>query len=102
MTATVKLSTPITGHSGTFASLTLKVPTARSFIAHGSPFTVKTGAEGNYIEYSDKAMLKFLADSTGVDEITLEDLAAPDYFAARDRLAGLILMATGTAEKDPS
>lgn len=93
------LKHPIIGHGGTIRELSLKMPTARSFMLYGNPFVMKFDERDNPVpEYTDKAMFKFLADATGIDEITLEGLSAADYITARTKLTYLMLGVTGSDE----
>lgn len=76
------LTVPIIGHGGKTTRLTIKPPCARSFLK-GMPFVVEEitsedGVFGFRTIYNPKVCLSFLADMTGIDEITLEDLHASD------------------------
>jgi hypothetical protein len=68
-TESFALSRPLKTHSGEVQTLTLKEPTARSFMDHGEPFTLKprynTAGEqdGVTFEYTNnKALMGFLCD----------------------------------------
>lgn len=102
-TTKVKLSASIYTHDGELSELTLKAPTARSFISHGEPFKVRfiTGADDAQrmeIDFDNKIMAKFLADMTveKMDDLIVGSLAAADFMLLRMSAANIILGVAGT------
>lgn len=96
---TIKLSSPITTHAGEVSSITLKEPKVRSFVRHGEPFKMKY-IEGKFeTEYSNQAMLNFIADMSGIDANLLEDISAGDYLELRANAQRIILGLTGVTER---
>lgn len=90
------LSKPLKTHKGDVSTLTLKEPTARSFVNHGEPFKVKITGEGNAeFEFFAKPSLGFLCDSTGLDEIVLSAMSGADFWRARQAMAGLMFSVMG-------
>lgn len=79
---TYALTAPITSHKGNLINLTLNPPKARSFLK-GMPFRVEEltsgdGLFGYRTIYDPKVCMSFLADMSGLDELTLEDIHAAD------------------------
>ena len=98
-----KLSRPLRTHKGDLSELTLKEPTARSFIrAKRDPYTVKFEDDKATYTFDSAATLAFLVDMTGHDEITLEALPAADFMALRWEMVKVIAMGLGGADKNPS
>lgn len=102
-TTKVKLSTPIHTHDGELSELTLKAPTARSFINHGEPFKVRFVTESGdtqrmEIEFNNGIMAKFLADMTveKIDDLIVGSLGATDFMLLRMSAANIILGVAGT------
>ena len=100
-TSTVKLSSPLTTHSGPVTTITLKEPKARSFFEHGEPFKAKVqtddaGKDSIEFEYSHKVLAKFLSDMSGLDDMVLGNVVAGDYYALRNAATHLILGGAGT------
>jgi hypothetical protein len=95
MSRTVQLNKPLTTHAGQTVALELKEPTARSFFEYNEPFKILMKDGRVDFDYDNKAMLGFLADMSGVDQIILKDLAAKDYLAARTVATDLILGVAG-------
>lgn len=100
------LATPLEDGRGEIKSVTLKTPKARLFRLYGSPMVVKSDrtitADGServiaYAEFNDTASLNFIAEMSGVDQVTLDDLSAPDYLAVRSKMMELINKANPTA-----
>lgn len=102
-TTTVKLSTPLTTHKGTISEIVLKMPTARSFRLFGNPYLIHRDpvSQKPMPVIIDEAMLKFLADASGFDELTLDDLPAPDYDALRWTMFNMINGVMGGNEENP-
>jgi hypothetical protein len=105
-TTKVKLSTSIYTHDGELSELTLKAPTARSFINHGEPFKVRFVTEPDEsqrmeIDFDNKIMAKFLADMTveKMDDLIIGSLGATDFMLLRMSAANIIL---GVAGSDPT
>jgi hypothetical protein len=103
---TVKLTRPVLTHDGELNELTLKAPTARSFINHGEPFKVRFVTESDdaqrmEIDFDNKIMAKFLADMTveKMDDLVIGSLAATDFMLLRMSAANIIL---GVAGSDPT
>ncbi len=91
-----KLSKPLRTHKGEVSTLTLKEPTARSFVTRGEPFKVKINAEGNAeFDFNSKATMGFLSDMTGIDELLLESLSAQDFWRARQEMAAIMFGSVG-------
>ena len=69
MSKTVTLSKALVTHKGEMKELTLKEPSARCFVQHGEPFTIRFVDGKLEIDYSksNDSMMKFLADMSGVD-----------------------------------
>ena len=77
------LSKPISTHDGEVSKLELKLPTARSFIKAGVPYsTVSERADDGTVRdefrFNTKAMFSFLTDMTGYDDIVLASIPAVD------------------------
>jgi hypothetical protein len=91
---TYKLIKPLQTHQGEVNSLTLKYPTARSFMNHGTPFTViREGDEDNpriEFKFNTKPMFKFIADMTGLDELTLADIHGTDVMPLFWQVANML------------
>jgi hypothetical protein len=103
MSNTIKLSKPIKTHDGELSALTLKAPTARSFIAHGEPFKVRFVTEGDdaqrmELDFNNAVMSKFLADMTveKTDDLIIGSLTATDFMLLRMSAANIILGVAGT------
>ena len=99
-----KLSKPIQTHGGEVSELTLREPTARSFMNHGEPFKVRiiTNADDSQhveFDFDNKIMSKFLADmiEEKVDDLLLGGLRTSDYLSLRMRGAEIIIGTAGTS-----
>lgn len=82
-TNTFPLSKSINTHEGEVKSLVLKLPTARSFIKAGVPYStvyerMEDGTVREEFRFNAKAMFSFLADMTGYDDIVLGAIPAVD------------------------
>ena len=108
-TETFKLSRPLKTHNGEVTELTLREPTARSFIEHGEPFVLKPRMNANgepdgvVIEYTNnKAMMGFIGDMVQprIDDILLSGISASDYQRIRALCANIIL--AGVQDKNPT
>lgn len=101
MSKTIKLTSPIKSHRGDLSEITLNPVKVSSFIRHGDPVELVT-KDGNVVATfpNQKATLGFLADSTGLDELTLECLSSTDYLVIRMELAYMLYGFTG-ATKSP-
>jgi hypothetical protein len=88
----VTLLTPLQTHKGAINEIALKEPTALSFMNHGEPYQLQLDKDGNFvgITWHNDAMLKFLGDMTGLDQITLSGLNSRDYMRVRDRAFSVI------------
>ena len=95
-----ELSKPLRTHKGDIPTLTLKEPTARSFVNFGNPFTVRMTGDNAEFVFDDKATMGFLADATGHDQITLEAISGGDYWRLRQALANV--MFAGVGGKNPT
>jgi hypothetical protein len=100
---TVKLSKPIKTHDGELTELTLKAPTARSFINHGEPFKVRFVTEGDdaqrmELDFNNAIIAKFLADMAveKIDDLIVGSLTATDFLLLRMSAANIILGVAGT------
>jgi hypothetical protein len=98
MKITVPLTTPIATHKGSINKIELSEPLARSFLNHDEPFKVsyKDGAFDFEFKGCQKAMMGFLTDMSGLDQITLEGLTASDYAGLRVRAVDLIMGLVGS------
>ncbi|WP_424362975.1 phage tail assembly protein [Methylocystis parvus] len=94
--STIKLAKPIQTHKGAVDTLELKEPTARLYVAHGSPFEITTKDNQVSFVYNDKATMAFAAEMTGHDEIILGALAARDWLKLRTKITDVILGVLGT------
>lgn len=79
-----KLATPIETGRGHVSELTIRPPTGRNFLA-GVPFKTREivyddGSIGYETEFNPKICFAFLADMTGLDEITIESISAADVY----------------------
>ena len=74
--------------------LTLKMPTARSFITHGQPFTRTVKGKQPNLEvvfnYEIPALMGFLQDMAGLDPITVEMIPGNDLIPLFDVVIGII------------
>lgn len=106
ITQTVALSNPIKTHDGEVSELKLKEPRAGTLVKYNDPFKVKPikgedgETEGFEFEFSNKIMMQFLTDMTGIDEIVLSTMSAADFMRVRLAAANLVLM--GISDKNPS
>lgn len=96
---TVALSEPLATHKGEVKELTISEPRARAFVQYGEPFDMIFKDGDVTIKYHNDAMMKFLADMTGIDATILGGLPASDYRLARDRATSLI---AGLAGENPT
>jgi hypothetical protein len=103
MTTTFSLSKPFKTHDGELTTLTLRAPTARSFIKHNEPFKIRWIADASgdrtpEVEYSNSSMVHFLADMIveKVDDLMLGNLSAFDYMRLRGVATDIILGVAGT------
>ena len=89
-----KLSKPLNTHSGTVSELTLKYPTARSFIKYGVPYAsvVERTEESTKEEFrfNAKPMFQFVADMSGLDDIVLSSVAAQDVMPLFYTVLGML------------
>jgi hypothetical protein len=105
-TQTFPLSRPLKTHNGEVIELKLKEPRAGAMVKYSDPFKVKPikgddgGTEGFEFEFSNKPMMQFLAEMTGIDEIVLSSMAVSDFMRVRVDAANIILM--GISDKNPS
>jgi len=96
MSIKVPLSKPLLTHKGNVNELELNEPSAGSFFDHGEPFKMKvTGKTLDDLEYNNKAMLGFLADMSGIDQLLLKSLTGGDYILARNSAVLLIMGVVG-------
>lgn len=102
-TVTVKLGTPIVTHGGKAHEVTLKMPTARAFRMYGNPFLIHRDpvSQRPMPVIIDESMLRFLADASGLDELTLDELAAPDYDTLRWTMFNMINGVMGENNESP-
>jgi hypothetical protein len=105
-TTKVKLSASVYTHDGELSELTLKAPTARSFINHGEPFKVRFVTDSDdtqrmEIDFNNPIIAKFLADMTveKMDDLIIGSLSATDFMLLRMSAANIIL---GVAGSDPT
>lgn len=97
----VKLSAPVVTHAGSVAELKLSTPLAKTVIAFGLPFDWRQDENDNpYVVYDDRKCMKYLVELTGHDELSLEDISAPDWFAMRQKLFTVLSRVVGTS-RDP-
>lgn len=93
-TQTFTLSKPITTHQGVIDKLVLKYPTARCFMKYGMPYsTVREGDETDMrseFRINAKAMFKFIADMSGLDEIALEEIDGRDVSTLMFFVVGML------------
>jgi hypothetical protein len=80
---TFTLRKPIMSHQGSISALQLNYPTARCYINYGMPYaTVRQGSdpENQRVEFNfnPKVMFRFIADMSGIDELSLEDIDGRD------------------------
>jgi hypothetical protein len=73
------LRKPIKTHGGEISELTLKAPSAGTFVRSGMPFTAINSADGSYyIRVEPEVMIKFISDMSGLDEIVLSGIDGRD------------------------
>jgi|APCry1669193181_1035450.scaffolds.fasta_scaffold247236_2 hypothetical protein len=108
-TETFKLSTPLKTHSGEISEIVLKEPTAKAFLEHGEPFTMKPQYNGEgahegslFVFDNNKAMMGFLSEMTvpRIDDIILSGMSASDFRIIRYVAANIIF--GGVQSKDPT
>jgi hypothetical protein len=86
-TATIKLSKPITTHAGLLDTLKVSTPAAKLVIQTGVPFEWRNDENDNpFVVFNDRLCMKYLSAMTGRDELELEDLSAPDWIKARNKV----------------
>ena len=102
MTHTFKLSKPLKTHDGEITELKLKEPKARLFFKYGDPFKLapmKDRADLEFV-FDKEAIMQFISEMTGIDDIVLGDLSTGDYYRLRQDAANFILGIV--PDKDPS
>lgn len=105
-TQTFKLSAPIKAHSGEITELKLKEPRAGVLVKYNDPFEVKAirgedgETEGFEFKFSNKPMMQFLSEMTGLDDIVLSGMSVSDFMRVRVVAANIVL--TGISDKNPS
>ncbi|RNJ49360.1 hypothetical protein [Methylocystis hirsuta] len=96
MSNTVPLRKALETHKGLVKELVLNEPTARPFIKYGEPFIMRFGNDGmKEVSFDNKAVIGFLVDMTGHDELVLEGLSARDYTEVRTKLVNMLQESTG-------
>ena len=97
-TETFKLSQPLKTHNGDVTELTIKTPRGRAFVEYGEPFQLKPRlneegeATGVEFVFNNKSMIRFMSDMTGIDDLLLGDIPAPDFFRLRSTAANMIIV----------
>jgi hypothetical protein len=98
-TKTVPLRKVLETHKGPIKELVLNEPTARPFVKYGEPFIMRFGKDGTKeVSFDNKAVIGFLVDMTGHDELVLEGLSARDFTDARNALVGMLQETTGVED----
>ena len=95
-----EFSKPLRTHKGDITTITLREPTARSFVNFGNPFTVKMDGDNAWFVFDNKATMGFLTDVTGLDSIVLESMSGGDFWRLRQALANN--MFAGVGGKNPT
>ncbi|MDR3421971.1 MAG: phage tail assembly protein [Xanthobacteraceae bacterium] len=77
---TVTLSRPLKTHRGDVSEITLKEPTAASFLrAKADPYRLRFYDDKVEYIFDPVACMSFLCDMTGFDSLVLEALPAHDF-----------------------
>ncbi|MDI4236798.1 hypothetical protein OZ411_28705 [Bradyrhizobium sp. Arg237L] len=106
MSDTFSLSFPLKTHDGDVTELKLKAPRAGALVKYNDPFQLKPiknengEQEGFEFVFNNKAMMQFLSDMTGIDDLLLADMSASDFMRLRGVAANMIL--TAVPDKNPS
>jgi len=101
-TVTVRLTKPIITHKGELTEITLREPTVKSYLKAGrDPFQIRPSADGTDVTYDIPAMVAFLSDISGLDQIILEGLSARDFNTLRGQATTLAILGAGSSS-DPS
>lgn len=91
---TFTLSTPLTTHSGPIKELNLKYPTARAFMRYGVPYAsvIERGEDSvkEEFRFHAKQMFQFVSDMTGIDDLTLGNVAAQDVMPLFYTVLGML------------
>lgn len=96
----ITLTRPIVVKEAETSTLELATPTARNFVAFGSPFVQKSNdVNDNRARpvFNDKVVGKFIAECTSAGETAIDTLTAPDYLTLRWALLDACL--SGIAEQ---
>jgi hypothetical protein len=97
-----KLSRPLHTHKGDVTEITLKEPTAGTFIrAKGDPFKLRFIDGKPDYDFDSAASMAFLCEMTGLDQIVLEALPGCDFIGLRYALVNVIAEGLG-ADRNPS
>ena len=76
------LAEPLNTHKGPLTELALKMPRGRAFTRFGTPWVITREGEGDSarinVTFNPKVMFKFVADMSGVDELSLENIMGCD------------------------
>ena len=96
-----KLSRPLHTHKGDVMEITLKEPTAGTFIrAKADPYKVRFVDDKAEYTFDSAACMAFLTEMTSFDPIVLESLPAADFMGLRWKMVSII--ALGVGGKNPS
>ena len=97
-----KLSRPLKTHKGDVTEITLKEPTAATFLhAKADPFKIRYIEGKSDYTFDSAASMAFLCEMTGFDQIVLEALPACDFFGLRYAMVNVIAEGLG-ADRNPS
>ena len=97
-----KLSRPLHTHKGDVTSLTLKEPTAGTFVrAKADPYKVRFYDDKADYTFDSAATVAFLSDMTELDPIILESLPGADFMALRWKMVEVIALGLRTNGNPP-
>jgi hypothetical protein len=98
----LNLSKPLITHKGEVTQLEFKEPTAGAYVNYGDPFKIPASGLPADITYNDKAVIGFLSEMTGIDQIILRGLPAGDYMTARIKMVDVIIKSVGGGTENPT
>ena len=89
---TFKLSEKIATHKGDTDILTLNMVRIGSYLKYGSPFVIETDPKTNMSRevFNYPAVMGFLADSTGHDQIVLSKIPGNDVMSLSYRILEML------------
>lgn len=89
MSATIKLSTPITAHDAQVTELTLREPTTADYIEIGAPMLIVMGDDDSAgVRIQPKAIARYISKLAGIPPSSVSALALNDFQACSKAVMG--------------